>query len=103
VGIGHGLSAGNDGRPGLLTAVHIQSTASTLKAGNPVRLFNTAYYAGASLRGLDLRGYDVSRDGQSFLMIKENAPPGQPSSAPSVSMVVVLNWLQELKAKVPTK
>ena len=36
-------------------------------------------------------------------MIKDIAPTGQKSPAPAASMVVVLNWLEELKAKVPTK
>ena len=51
--------------------------------------------------GFDLRGYDVSADGQRFLMIKDAAPSGQTSTAPSASMVVVLNWTEELKARVP--
>ena len=42
--------------------------------------------------------YDVSPDGQRFLMIKDNRGTDQ---APD--MVVVLNWLEELKAKLPAK
>ena len=44
------------------------------------------------------RPYDVSPDGQRFLMIKNNTGTDQ---APS--MVVVVNWLEELKAKLPAK
>ncbi len=47
------------------------------------------------------RTYDVSNDGQRFLMIKDNAT-GDRASAPA-SMVVVVNWSEELKAKVPVK
>ena len=41
------------------------------------------------------RTFDVSPDGQRFLMIKEAA------AAQAPTMVVVLNWLEELKAKLP--
>jgi serine/threonine-protein kinase len=44
------------------------------------------------------RTYDISPDGQRFLMIKESKDD---SSAPR-SMTVVLNWFEELKARVPT-
>jgi hypothetical protein len=43
--------------------------------------------------------YDVSLDGKRFLMIKD-APQDQ-SSVPTI--LVVQNWLDELKALVPTK
>ena len=79
----------------------MQTTATDFKAGNPTRLFETAYYAGASLLGVDLRGYDVSADGQRFLMIKEGASGGQAAATPPASMVVVLNWVAELAARVP--
>jgi hypothetical protein len=41
------------------------------------------------------RSYDVSRDGERFLMIKPTA--GQPRPR----ITVVLNWFDELRAKVP--
>jgi hypothetical protein len=43
----------------------------------------------------------VSRDGQRFLMIKD-ALAGDPNAA-TASIVVVLNWTEELKRLVPTK
>jgi Tol biopolymer transport system component len=42
------------------------------------------------------RNYDVSSDGQRFLMIKE--AEGQPAA---IQLVVVLNWFEELKRLVP--
>jgi hypothetical protein len=39
--------------------------------------------------------YDVSPDGQRFLMVK--------SAAGSEHLNVVLNWTEEFKARVPTK
>jgi eukaryotic-like serine/threonine-protein kinase len=43
------------------------------------------------------RPYDVSLDGERFVMIKNAAPI---SSSPT-ELVIVLNWLQELQQKVP--
>jgi hypothetical protein len=43
---------------------------------------------------------DVSADGQRFLMIKDSAA-GNPATTPA-SMVVVLNWFEELKMRLPT-
>jgi len=44
---------------------------------------------------------DVSPDGQRFLMIKRNTT-GDQTSAPA-GMIVVLNWLEELKQKLPAQ
>ena len=47
------------------------------------------------LERLQLRTYDVTPDGQRFLMTRlpgEQSPP---------RIVVVLNWFEELEAKVP--
>jgi Tol biopolymer transport system component/tRNA A-37 threonylcarbamoyl transferase component Bud32 len=41
------------------------------------------------------RSYDVSRDGERFLMTKLPANPNRPQ------ITVVLNWFEELRAKVP--
>ena len=48
------------------------------------------------------RHYDVSGDGQRFLLFKE-APTadGQKTAAPEIH--VVLNWQEELKQRVPTR
>jgi serine/threonine-protein kinase len=76
---------------GAMTRVPIQ-TAPTFSAGTPTKLFDTRYYAGDTGRT-----YDVSSDGQRFLMIKATGADQAPT------MVVVLNWLEELKAKLPAK
>ena len=79
-----------------VTAVPIQSTP-TFSAGNLTKLFDNGRYVAAGIG----RSYDVSLDGQKFLMIKATANGDQTSTSPS--MVVVLNWTEELKARVPTK
>jgi eukaryotic-like serine/threonine-protein kinase len=82
---------------GFLMAVPIIQTMPSFRPGKAVKVFDTLYFLGSA------RAYDVSRDGQRFLMIKDNAPSADPKPAPTVSMVVVLNWLEELKARLPTK
>ena len=78
-----------------LTAVSVR-TAPTFSADTPTKLFDGRY-----VTGLTGRAYDVSPDGQRFLMIKDNAEGDQPSMP--ASLVVVLNWLEELKTRVPAK
>jgi hypothetical protein len=46
------------------------------------------------------RSYDVSPDGQRFLMIKDSGADGTVASG---SIVVVQHWDQELKRLVPTR
>ena len=77
-----------------VTSVPIQ-TAPTFSAGTPTKLFDGRYVGSPFWRT-----YDVSPDGQRFLMIKDNAA-GDQTSTPA-SMVVVLNWSEELKRLVPT-
>jgi hypothetical protein len=47
------------------------------------------------------RPYDISRDGQHFLGLIDAAQTQ--SGAPAPQIQVVLNWFEELKARVPTK
>jgi hypothetical protein len=48
------------------------------------------------------RTYDVMAHGQRFVMIKDATPTSPPSAPPRPSQLVVeLNWLNELKAKLP--
>jgi eukaryotic-like serine/threonine-protein kinase len=75
-----------------MTSVPVQTTP-TFTPGNPTKLFDGRYLAGPNGRT-----YDVSLDGQKFLMIKPTTGTDQ---APS--MVLVLNWLEELKARLPAK
>lgn len=78
---------------GALMAVPVES-ASSFSSGAPARLFEGHYYfGGASSLG---RTYDVSRDGQRFLMIKQDA-------ARATSLAVVLNWTEELRRLAPAK
>ena len=53
---------------------------------------------GTTGAGVAGRTYDVSPDGKRFLMIKDASTPSQ-ASAPT-SIVVVRNWVEELKRLV---
>jgi serine/threonine-protein kinase len=87
---------------GLLTSVAISAApGAMLSAGPPVKILNRKYYAGATLLGLDLRGYDISADGQRFLMIKE--PESPPPVTETANVVLVLNWAEELKERLPPR
>ena len=74
-----------------LMAVPVQTT-TTFTAGTPSKLFEGPYFG--ELGG---RSYDVSLDGQRFVMIKN--PPAE-DQAGAENIVIVLNWLEELKRRV---
>ena len=65
-------------------------TRRTFKAGKPRVLFE----------GFPIVRYDISPDGQRFLMIKQGGPTGSDSKGSQIN--VVLNWSEELKRRVPT-
>jgi Tol biopolymer transport system component len=70
------------------------ATQPGFTAGKPRMLFEGQYQPTPTTRP----NYDVSRDGQRFLMLK---PIEQAQAAPT-QINVVLNWFEELKQKVPT-
>jgi hypothetical protein len=67
----------------------------TWAAGTPTKLLNEDYFSVPG--GNAGRTYDISPDGQRFLMIKASGGSNQP--APQI--VIVQNWLEELKRLVP--
>jgi hypothetical protein len=58
-------------------------------------LFEKPGYAG----GIPVRGYDLSSDGQKFLMVKLE----QRTPAPVTELVLIQNWFGELKRLAPAK
>jgi eukaryotic-like serine/threonine-protein kinase len=77
---------------GTMMAVPVDSSAArdTFSAGTATSLFSGPYYSVQAGRS-----YDVATDGR-FLMIKNNAP-----QALAPQLVVVINWVEELKRLVP--
>jgi Tol biopolymer transport system component len=67
-------------------------TSPKLSLGAPRVLFDLRYAFGS---GLTVPNYDVSPDGQRFVMVKEESSSGR--------LNVVLNWTEELRARVPVK
>jgi serine/threonine-protein kinase len=70
------------------------TTTPTLTIGTPKLLFEGPFRIDGPFRG-----YDVTPDGQRFLMVRAvEQPPTR-----ITHMVLVQNWLEELKARVPVK
>jgi hypothetical protein len=69
------------------------TTQPAFSAGKPKMLFEGPYIPPSPIFSY----YDVSADGQRFLMLK---PTEQAQAATQI--VVVQNWFEELKQKVPT-
>ena len=68
-------------------------------ATTPALLVKDGY--STSPGGFFARTYDISPDGQRFLMIKEGGGAGQTAAPPQI--IVVQHWVEELKRLVPTK
>ena len=73
------------------------STEGEFVAGKPRQLFEGSYALAGG--GYVRANYDVSPDGQRFLMLK----PVQHKPAPLTQINVVLNWSDELKRLVPAR
>jgi serine/threonine-protein kinase len=82
---------------GALMAVSVDPRGSAWSDGSPVQLIGGQYMSGGF--GTTVRQYDVTADGQRFLMMKDEAR--QTDAAPSIS--VVQHWFEELKRLVPMK
>jgi len=75
-----------------LMAVSVE-TETDFVAGNAEEVFG-GYFSGEGVSGG--RTYDISPDGERFLMIKESA------GGDSAEFILVQNWFEELKRLVPT-
>jgi len=82
-------------RDGFLSAA-VMSSGATFNAGAPTRVLQMRY----SAPGGD-RAYDVSPDGNCFLMLKPDAAKDA-REVPGIP-VVVLNWREDLNRLAPTK
>ena len=79
---------------GALTMMAVSvMTRPTFAAETPRPLFEGRYNFNTITRQ-----YDVSRDGRQFLMIR---PLDRPAVKPT-HMILVQNWFEELKRRVPT-
>jgi serine/threonine protein kinase/Tol biopolymer transport system component len=80
---------------GELMATHVDTTGA-FKAAASVKVLDAKYFAGTS--GAGARTYDVSRDDQRFLMIKDPLTPEGRPTPPNIEVVV--NWRNDLTARL---
>jgi serine/threonine-protein kinase len=78
---------------GAVVAVPVAS-GRDFAPGRPSRVLEDASYSGGGGRGGG-RTYDVSPDGQRFLMVKSSGAISAPE------LVVVMNWFEELRRLAP--
>jgi serine/threonine-protein kinase len=83
-----------DAKDSVLMSVPVQTGGPIFSAGAPAKVFDSKMFTASNGRT-----YDVSPDGQRFLLIKDGVGAGGAPTASTASMVVVLNWLEELKAR----
>ena len=75
--------------------VSVEGTPTAWRSSTPVKLFDRA------IRGIAVgRGYDVSPDGQRFLLIRA---AGTEQAGGSPSIIVVQHFDEELKRLVPSR
>jgi Tol biopolymer transport system component len=82
-----------------LMAVKI-STKPTLEIGKPELLFEGPYNIGGA--GGSHPNYDVTSEGQRFLMVRPDAQ-SESSGQPRSQINVVENWFDELRQRVPVR
>jgi hypothetical protein len=75
------------------------ATSPAVKVSAPRQLWEGSYSSGAGsscgMPGVTSSNYDVTPDGQRFLMVRDDD-----SAIVGNKIVVVLNWVEELKAKM---
>lgn len=86
---GRELFYGNEDH-GTFMSVNVDTDGATFSGGRPAVLFPIKWFFEYGWV------FDVSRDGQRFLMTRQNE-----SAASQIE--VVLNWFEELKARVPVR
>jgi serine/threonine-protein kinase len=79
--------------PNQVLVVDVQ-TGSAFSASKPRLLFEKPGYGS----GVPIRTWDISSDGQRFLMVKLEERKPQPIT----EMILVQNWFEDLKRLVPT-
>jgi hypothetical protein len=81
-----------------LMAVSV-ATQPTLQVGLPREIFAAPFYGGGAVAGAPRAIYDVTKDGQRFLMLREVTADNERIETPR--LIVVQNWFEELKRLVP--
>jgi hypothetical protein len=74
-------------------------TEPSFSLGTPKILFKSIYAGFTASSGIP---WDVSHDGKRFLMMKEPGTTGSGGGGPR-KINIVVNWIEELKQRVPVK
>ena len=84
-----------------MMAVEISANKQDLFLGKPEALFDTE----SSCSSGPVRSYDVSKDGQRFLLIRQNRSEALAKEREwfGKRVSVVLNWSEELRRLAPTE
>ena len=85
------------GVDGAVLGAAVEASGATWSAGTPAKVVEARYLTTVNA---GVRMYDVSADGQRFLMIKAL---GTDASATPPALIVVQHWDEELKRLAPTK
>jgi Tol biopolymer transport system component len=86
-------------RNNFMTVVNILPSSTSFATSSPVKALDAPT---AVTIGVPYRSFDVSPDGKRFLVIKDARDSDTKSSA-TPGLVVVQNWVEELKALLPAK
>jgi Tol biopolymer transport system component len=76
-------------------AVPFEINGATWRAGTSAKVIDSKYAAPT-----DMFNYDISPDGQRFLMFKDTGAGDESTGA---NIVVVLNWAEEIKRRLPAR
>jgi serine/threonine-protein kinase len=93
-------------RNGDATLAVAVETEPTFNPGNPEVLFRGTYRSPSTLQ-ITFTPWDISPDGKRFLIIKEPGTTGGDSTAEESAaagprkIIIVTNWVEELKQRVP--
>jgi serine/threonine-protein kinase len=80
-----------------MVAVPVEAVGRTFRAGNTTVLFATTYPTSLTAP----RDYDVAGDSRRFLILREDTSRDRTQTP--ASMIIVQNWFEELKQRVPAK
>src|SRR5262249_35630 len=86
---------------GKLLAVTIGKSAALLAVSAPARLFGGPYRPDAGGTAGGVANYDLSPDGQHFVMVEELKSESRAQRV--TGLQVIFNWFTELKQRVPTR
>jgi len=73
-------------------------TEPAFSRGKPEKLFSGTYVTSASG---DVPSWDISPDGKRFIMLKQAAADEKSSAETPHKIIMVTNWFEELKERVP--